>query len=83
MQEEVLDLGIQGVLLFVYGVFTLILGGLGLAVEYRSYVFFTSGEYRMSLWVGFLGVLIFVFALLMVRDKLLRTWRQLNATGQP
>jgi hypothetical protein len=70
MQEEIIELAVQGLLLLVYTVAAAGFSALGVLFEYRSYLFSNSGDLFLAVWLGGLGLLMFGFAALISRDKL-------------
>lgn len=79
MREGVLDVLVELSVLVLYGVATTVLAGLGTLFEYRSYLFVSSGETTMALWIGALGAVVLTLAYRIGRDKLVSAWVDLQA----
>jgi hypothetical protein len=69
MRESLFDLGPELLSLLIYGVSGTVLGIVGAALEYRSYLLVSSGEGTIALWMGALGAVLLALSLLVVRDK--------------
>lgn len=70
MHNSLIDLSIQLLVLGAYLAFAAGSAALGLVFEYRSYLFISSGESVLALWIAGLGAVLFGFSYLVTRDKL-------------
>lgn len=69
MPESLFELGPELLSLLIYAVSGTALAVVGAALEYRSYLLVSSGDGTVALWMGALGAVLLVLALLVVRDK--------------
>ena len=69
MRESLFELGPELLSLLIYAVSGTVLGVVGAALEYRSYLLVSSGEGTVALWMGALGAVLLALAFLVVRDK--------------
>lgn len=70
MRESLLELGIQSVLVLLYGIGALGAGIAGILIEHRSIAYFLAGEYQLGVWVGIIGLVALFTAYLIITDKL-------------
>lgn len=71
MRGDFVELAAQGVLVVLYGIGALGTAGIGLLIEYHSYIHLLAGEYPIAGWLGAIGAIVLFFTFLIVRDKLL------------
>lgn len=69
MYEELVELLLHAVVFLSYAAAGVLFAGLGALFEYRSYLFISSGDTVVALWIGALGLVMLAFAYLIVRDK--------------
>jgi hypothetical protein len=79
MQEEVIELIIEAFVFLSYAVAAAGVSALGLFLEYRSYLFSNSGEMVLAVWLAGLGLIMFGFAALISRNKLLVAYSGLRS----
>jgi hypothetical protein len=72
-----IELLIHGLLLVGYGVLTVVLTGVSTFVEYNSYLNLSTGESLLGGWMALIGLLVFVFAYFVLRDKVVTEYRYL------
>ena len=78
MREELVELVVQALLLVGYASVTAILAGIGLAMEYRGYVYSNSGELMLAAWMAGFGLVMLAFAYTIATDKVLTTYADLR-----
>ncbi|KYH25576.1 hypothetical protein HAPAU_22500 [Halalkalicoccus paucihalophilus] len=72
-----IELLIHGLLLVGYGVLTVVLTAVSTFVEYNSYLSLSTGESLLGGWMALIGLLVFVFAYFVLRDKVVAEYRYL------
>ncbi|MCL7418252.1 MAG: hypothetical protein M8354_10490 [Halalkalicoccus sp.] len=72
-----IELLIHGLLLVGYGVLTAALTAVSTLVEYNSYLNLSTGESLLGGWMALVGLLVFVFAYFVLRDKVVAEYRYL------
>ena len=79
MRESLLEVGLEAVSLLLYTIVGAVLAGLGTLFEYRSYLFMSSGEQFLAVWIAAMGILLLALAYLVVRDKAWDEYVELRA----
>lgn len=72
-----IELLIHGLLLVGYGVLTVALTAVSTFVEYNGYLNLSTGESLLGGWMALIGLLVFVFAYFLLRDKVVAEYRYL------
>ena len=78
MAEELVELVLQGIFLLGYAVATVLLAGLGVAMEYQSYLYSNSGELILAVWMAGFGLVALAFAYTIATDKVSRAYVDLR-----
>lgn len=78
MFEEGSELLVEGVMVGIYSLVALVTAGFGAMFEYRSLMFLNGGQTFLAVWIGLIGVVLFVFSSHVVRDKLTGAYRDLR-----
>ena len=71
MRENLMEAIVHLLLIIIYGIGALGMAIVGLIIEYHSYLYAISGEYPLAAWIGFIGLIVFLFSYLLVTDKLI------------
>ena len=79
MQELLAEFVAESLSLVGYALLATLLSGLGLLAEQAGFARFGAGDVQMALWFGFVGLLLLVGAVLLVRDRLVPRIRRLRA----
>ena len=78
MAEELVELTLQGIFLLGYAVASALLAGLGVAMEYQSYLYSNSGELILAVWMAGFGLVALAFAYTIATDKVSRAYVDLR-----
>lgn len=78
MYEELIEMAVHALLLVFYGVLTVSLTAASALVEYRSYTIVSSGDVLLAGWMAVIGLVVLVFAYLVLRDKAMAEYRHLT-----
>lgn len=79
MHEELIELAVHLFGALLYTSAGVLLTGAGVFLEYQGYLFISNGEGALAAWMGLLGVLLFVFGFLVLRDKARGEWSEMRA----
>lgn len=74
MAEELIELVLHGVFLLGYAVVSTLLAGLGVAMEYQSYLYSNSGELFLAVWMAGFGLVMLAFAYTVMTDKVVTVY---------
>lgn len=69
MNEELVELLLQGLFLVAYVVASSVLAAAGVAMEYRGYLYSNSGETLLAVWMLGFGLVALGFAYFILTDK--------------
>lgn len=79
MRDLGMDILLQAAGLVLYTVTAAIFAGAGLLIEYHSFLYFMAGDHQLAVWIGAIGIIAFVAASLIVRDKIVRSVGELRS----
>lgn len=78
MYEELIEVAVHSLLLVFYSVLTVSLTAASALVEYRSYTIVSSGDVLLAGWMAVIGLVVLVFAYLVLSDKAMAEYRHLT-----
>lgn len=78
MREELVELVLHGLFLLGYAAVSAVLAGIGLAMEYRGYLYSNSGELLLAVWMAAFGLVMLAFAYTVWTDKVTTTYADLR-----
>lgn len=81
MREQIVNGGVELAAFVLYAVASLVIGAIGLVVEYHSLLYALAGDYPLAAWVGVVGAVVLFFGYLTVRDKLIVAAEQASLIG--
>lgn len=79
MRDGLIEIIVEVSMFLLYGVATTVLAGIGSLLEYRGYLFISSGQTAIAVYAAALGLVLLTLSYMVGRDKMTDAWAEMRA----